>query len=75
MEALNFINNSSEFKIKIKVRGCGRFGAYSSIKPLYCTVDTKAEEIIYDTKNGFLIFNLPSWSQNESTLREIEIGY
>lgn len=75
IEALNFTNHYSECIIKVKMRGCGHFGAYSSIKPKYCTVDTKAEEISYDVKNGFLNFNLSPSSQNESSLREIVIGY
>ncbi|XXG88821.1 hypothetical protein AAC387_Pa12g0979 [Persea americana] len=75
IEALNFTNHYSECIIKVKVRGCGHFGAYSSIRPKYCTVDTKAEEISYDVKNGFLNFNLSPSSQNESSLREILIGY
>ncbi|KAK4489007.1 hypothetical protein RD792_004799, partial [Penstemon davidsonii] len=44
--------------VKVEARGCGRFGAYSSKKPIYCTVDGKKEEFVYDADKGLLVVKL-----------------
>ncbi|KNA07604.1 hypothetical protein SOVF_170300 [Spinacia oleracea] len=57
---------------KIKVHGCGRFGAYSSTKPRYCTVDnTKKEEFTYSQEDGLLTMMLEGGCQ----LKNIEFVY
>ncbi|KAL7134148.1 hypothetical protein ABFS83_11G007700 [Erythranthe nasuta] len=38
--------------IKLKVRGCGRFGFYSSQKPIICTVDKIETEFNYKAATG-----------------------
>ncbi|KAJ0106088.1 hypothetical protein Patl1_18187 [Pistacia atlantica] len=43
VEAMSYSNSN----VKIKVRGCGRFGAYSNIKPRSCKVEKKEEEFLY----------------------------
>ncbi|KAF8399811.1 hypothetical protein HHK36_015682 [Tetracentron sinense] len=75
IEALNCTKDSSGCTIKIKVRGCGRFGAYASTKPSHCIVDMKEEKFIYDPTDGFLTLKLPPYLQGESNLRDIEIFY
>uniref|UniRef100_A0A803MAA6 galactinol--sucrose galactosyltransferase n=1 Tax=Chenopodium quinoa TaxID=63459 RepID=A0A803MAA6_CHEQI len=45
--------------IKLKVRGCGRFGAYSSQSPSKCTVDGVETEFQYDSETGLLTITLP----------------
>uniref|UniRef100_A0A5B7B526 galactinol--sucrose galactosyltransferase n=1 Tax=Davidia involucrata TaxID=16924 RepID=A0A5B7B526_DAVIN len=71
IDALNCTKDLGECSIKIKGRGCGRFGAYSSMKPRYCMVDMKEEEFIYNADDGFLIIKL----KGDGNLREIEIVY
>lgn len=74
IKALNYINNdSSQCTVKIKSRGCGRFGAYSRTTPKSCFIDGKREEFDYDAKNGFLIFKLSPCFESET--KEIEIVY
>ncbi|KAF9603072.1 hypothetical protein IFM89_033797 [Coptis chinensis] len=73
IEALHCTSDSLSCTIKIKVRGCGRFGAYSSTKPKYCILQ-KEEEFDYNRDDGFLIINLPPYSEAENS-REIEIVY
>lgn len=53
-ETLNCSMDSSKCTIKIKARGCGLFGAYSSEKPSRCLVDKKEEEFTYNPKDGLL---------------------
>lgn len=65
------MKNSSEHIIKIKVRGCGRFGAYTSLKPRSCMVDMEEEEFIYSSENGLLTLDLTG----DCNFRDIEFIY
>jgi len=40
--------------IKMAVRGCGWFGAYSSMKPRKCLVETSPTDFSYDSASGLL---------------------
>ena len=52
-------NRSSTATIAIKTRGCGRFGAYSSQRPLKCTIDKAETEFEYDSATGLLTVTIP----------------
>ncbi|XP_010523968.1 PREDICTED: probable galactinol--sucrose galactosyltransferase 2 [Tarenaya hassleriana] len=52
-------NRSPTAVISLKVRGCGRFGAYSSQRPLKCSVGNADTDFNYDTAAGLVTFNLP----------------
>ncbi|XVF11648.1 hypothetical protein REPUB_Repub08aG0045300 [Reevesia pubescens] len=71
VEAIDGNMNLSGWIIKIKGRGCGRIGAYSSSKPRSCIVDKKEEEFIYNAENGLLTVDL----QGGCNLRDIEFVY
>ncbi|XP_058072563.1 probable galactinol--sucrose galactosyltransferase 2 isoform X2 [Magnolia sinica] len=45
--------------VAISVRGCGRFGAYSSQRPLICTVDSVKTEFNYDSATGLVTLTIP----------------
>ncbi|XP_042497482.1 probable galactinol--sucrose galactosyltransferase 2 [Macadamia integrifolia] len=76
VEALNCVNDEpSGCTIKIKGKGCGRFGVYSSTKPKYCLVDTNKEEFDYNADNQLLTLKLRICSQDGSNFREIEFFY
>ena len=45
--------------VSLKVRGCGRFGAYSSQCPLKCTIDGNETEFNYDGKSGLVTLVVP----------------
>ncbi|KAL9235597.1 hypothetical protein vseg_010343 [Gypsophila vaccaria] len=62
---------STEGIVKIKARGCGRFGAYSSTKPRHCTIDTVEEEFTYSPEDGLLTIKLEGGCQ----LKDIEFFY
>lgn len=70
-EGLCFDHELSGCSVRIEARGCGRFGAYSSKKPIYCTVNGNKEEIKYDPENGLLIVEL----EGECQSRNIDICY
>lgn len=72
IEALSSTLEPLGCKIKIKARGCGRFGAYSNSEPRYCTVDTKEAEFTYNTDDGLLTVTL---GDDYCNFREIEIVF
>ncbi|KAL9361480.1 hypothetical protein Peur_044265 [Populus x canadensis] len=52
-------NRSPTATIALKVRGCGRFGAYSSQRPLKCTVGNVFTDFNYDSATGLVTLTLP----------------
>lgn len=52
-------NRSSVATIALKVRGCGCFGAYSSQRPLKCTVENVETDFDYDDNTGLLTLSIP----------------
>ncbi|CAL5351957.1 probable galactinol--sucrose galactosyltransferase 2 [Camellia sinensis] len=52
-------NQSPSATILLKVRGCGRFGAYSSQRPLKCQVGGVETDFEYEPGTGLLTFIVP----------------
>lgn len=52
-------HRSSTATIAIKTRGCGRFGAYSSQRPLKCTIDKAETDFNYDFATGLMTVTIP----------------
>ena len=62
-------NRSTELVgvVHMEVKGCGRFGAYSSAKPRKCTVGSSELDFEYDSSSGLVTLNLshmPEEGQN-----------
>ncbi|KAJ4706423.1 Alkaline alpha-galactosidase seed imbibition protein [Melia azedarach] len=53
-------NRSPTATISLKVRGCGRFGVYSSQRPLKCSVGNADNEFTYDSATGLVTMTLPA---------------
>ncbi|OWM81110.1 probable galactinol--sucrose galactosyltransferase 1 [Punica granatum] len=45
--------------VELKVRGCGLFGAYASVRPRRVLVDSKEVKFGYEEGSGLVTFNLP----------------
>lgn len=45
--------------VSLKVRGCGRFGAYSSQRPLKCTINGNDTDFNYDGPSGLVTIMVP----------------
>ncbi|KAA8517057.1 hypothetical protein F0562_017125 [Nyssa sinensis] len=52
-------NRSPTATVALKVRGCGRFGAYSSQRPLKCRVGNAETDFNYDAGTGLLAMTIP----------------
>lgn len=70
VEALDCSMDVSQCIIKIEGRGCGRFGAYSNVRPKRCIVAMKEEEFSYNPEDGLLTIKL-----GEGNSRDIEFVY
>ncbi|KAK4799097.1 hypothetical protein SAY86_024462 [Trapa natans] len=46
--------------MSLKVRGCGRFGAYCTQKPIKCTVGGVDREFEYDSATGLVVVEIPA---------------
>ena len=71
VDTMYWIIELSEGIIKTKGKCCGRFGAYSNIKPQRCMLDMKEEEFTYNAEDGLLTVKL----HGECKLRDIEFVY
>lgn len=52
-------NRAPTATIELKVRGCGRFGAYTSQRPLKCRVGGVENDFQYDPATGLVTLALP----------------
>ncbi|XP_038972675.1 probable galactinol--sucrose galactosyltransferase 2 isoform X2 [Phoenix dactylifera] len=52
-------NRAATATVVLRVRGCGRFGFYSSRKPIKCTLDSSDVEFSYDSAMGLVMLNIP----------------
>jgi len=53
------LNCAMTVDVRMKVRGCGTFGAYSTHKPKKCSVDSCETEFTYDSTSGLVTFIIP----------------
>ncbi|XP_074577061.1 putative galactinol--sucrose galactosyltransferase 2 [Curcuma longa] len=60
IKAVDFTNDLSQCLIRIKGKGCGSFGAYSSIKPKICTINSTVEEFTFDHSSRMLTLTIPA---------------
>ncbi|XP_068635738.1 probable galactinol--sucrose galactosyltransferase 6 [Aristolochia californica] len=61
--------------VTVEVKGRGRFGSYSSVKPRKCSVGSKAVDFGYDSLSGLLSLSLDSMpgSQKQGHIVEVEL--
>jgi len=52
-------NRAATATISLKVRGTGRFGVYSSQRPLKCVVGGTETDFSYDSETGLATFSIP----------------
>lgn len=64
IEAMKSSSDSSHYGIQIKGRGVGSFGAYSSRKPMFCSVNSKVEEFIFNEVDNLLKVTVPAGSSS-----------
>ncbi|XP_027179116.1 probable galactinol--sucrose galactosyltransferase 6 [Coffea eugenioides] len=59
--------------VLVEVKGCGRFGAYSSTKPRKCTVGSSMIDFAYDSSSGLVTFNLDDMPSEDQKVHNVEV--
>ncbi|XP_010420865.1 PREDICTED: probable galactinol--sucrose galactosyltransferase 6 isoform X2 [Camelina sativa] len=60
-------------KVVMEVKGCGKFGAYSSVKPKRCVVESNEIAFEYDSSSGLVTFELDKMPIETKRLHVIEV--
>ncbi|XP_031381755.1 probable galactinol--sucrose galactosyltransferase 6 isoform X2 [Punica granatum] len=68
-------NRSNELVgvVHVEVKGCGRFGAYSSAKPIRCLLGSKEVEFGYDSSSGLVTLELAHLPEGSQRVHLIEV--
>ncbi|KAJ0031112.1 hypothetical protein Pint_13781 [Pistacia integerrima] len=68
-------NYSNELvaKVCMEVKGCGRFGAYSTAKPRRCIVDSNEVEFQYDSSSGLVTFSLDKLPEEDKKVHSVDV--
>ncbi|PON57674.1 Glycosyl hydrolase [Parasponia andersonii] len=64
VERVDFFSDSSNCGIRIKGRGPGSFGAYTSTEPKSCSVNSKSEGFKYRSEDNLLTVTIPVTAGN-----------
>lgn len=59
--------------VSMEVRGCGRFGVYSSVKPRKCSVGGDMVDFAYNSESGLLTLNLDAMPPADQKVHIIEV--
>ncbi|XP_062187056.1 probable galactinol--sucrose galactosyltransferase 2 [Phragmites australis] len=57
------VNGGGRDAVVLRVRGCGRFGAFCSRKPVKCLLDSADVQFRYDASTGLVAIDLPTPEQ------------
>ncbi|KAL9268883.1 putative galactinol--sucrose galactosyltransferase 6 [Drosera capensis] len=60
-------------KVEVQVKGCGVFGAYSSVKPRKATVGSNEVEFTYDSESGLVTLSLDQMPDENKKFHVVEI--
>lgn len=58
--------------VRMEVKGCGVFGAYSSVEPRRCVVDSRSVDFDYDLGSGMVTFDLGDLPK-EGQLHDVKV--
>lgn len=64
---------AEKMKVVMEVKGCGKFGAYSSVKPKRCVVESKDIAFEYDSSSGLVTFVLDKMPSEIKRLHLVEV--
>lgn len=59
--------------VHLEVKGCGKFGAYSSAKPRRCIVDSQVVDFTYDSSCRLVTFNLDNLPEEGRRVHDVEV--
>ncbi|WZY75223.1 hypothetical protein YC2023_021607 [Brassica napus] len=65
--------DAEKMKVVMEVKGCGKFGAYSSVKPKRCVVESNEVAFEYDASSGLVTFELDKMPSETKRVHVMEI--
>lgn len=65
IEGLRYEENGTNGLVRLEVKGCGRFGAYSSAKPRRCCVGCNVVDFDYNSSSGLVRLSLDHLPEEE----------
>ncbi|RDX89608.1 putative galactinol--sucrose galactosyltransferase 6, partial [Mucuna pruriens] len=75
IEGLVYEVVNSQGLVRLEMKGCGKFGAYSSAKPTRCLLGNNQVNFGYDADSGLLTFNIHHLPQDGHRVHVIELVY
>ncbi|KAL2479613.1 putative galactinol--sucrose galactosyltransferase 6 [Abeliophyllum distichum] len=72
-QRIDNLSNEVVAIVSMEVKGCGRFGAYSSAKPRKCTVGSSVVDFEYDLASGLVTLKLDDMPREDKKVHIIEI--
>lgn len=72
-EAAENGNIKGEGRVFMEIKGCGRFGAYSSAKPSQCVVGSVPVDFAYDSSRGLLTLSLHKLPEEGKGVHSVEV--
>ncbi|KAL2249468.1 UNVERIFIED_CONTAM: putative galactinol--sucrose galactosyltransferase 6 [Sesamum indicum] len=73
IEGLKYDVTDLKALVSMEVKGCGRFGAYSSTKPRKCTVGSSAVEFEYNPTSGLVTLYFHEMPPEDQKVHIVEI--
>ncbi|MED6168058.1 putative galactinol--sucrose galactosyltransferase 6 [Stylosanthes scabra] len=59
--------------VRMAVKGCGKFGAYSSARPKRCVLGTNEVDFEYDSDSGLVTFNIDHLPEEEQKVHHVVV--
>ncbi|XP_008242818.1 PREDICTED: probable galactinol--sucrose galactosyltransferase 6 isoform X2 [Prunus mume] len=73
IEGLRYEENGTNGLVRLEVKGCGRFGAYSSAKPRRCCVGCNAVDFDYNSSSGLVRLSLDHLPEEEEEGQKVHV--
>ncbi|KAK1551060.1 hypothetical protein Q3G72_029490 [Acer saccharum] len=72
-ERVENCSNELVGRVCMEVKGCGKFGAYSTAKPRRCIVDSNVIEFQYDSLSGLVTVTLDKLPEEDKKVHVVEV--
>ncbi|KAI5320641.1 hypothetical protein L3X38_040349 [Prunus dulcis] len=73
IEGLRYEENGTNGLVRLEVKGCGRFGAYSSAKPRRCCVGCNGVNFDYNSSPGLVRLSLDHLPEEEEEGQKVHV--
>ncbi|XP_047172766.1 probable galactinol--sucrose galactosyltransferase 6 isoform X1 [Vigna umbellata] len=75
VEGLVYEVGDSQSLVRMEMKGCGKFGAYSSARPTRCLLQNDEVDFNHDSHSGLLTFNIDHMPSEGHRVHVVELVY